>query len=389
MYVGLTLLFGALLAVPEVQSWFWFRWVPFSSLEFFVFLIPAALVVRLTKPLLKSKTTWLTLLMVLNLAYLLFLFPQPIPLLFAAFWFYTVLQWRRQKPNWGYLQGALLLLPLLLKGKTTEIQFWGLSYVTFRAFHLFMDKDLLKDLKFKDYFFFVFYFPAILAGPIDRLGRFRKSIEESWNQTKLDVSGFHLLAVGLLFKFIIAEWLDRTVVPLELHRAQEWVAAFYGYPVYLYFDFAGYSAMAIGFSRLLGIDLPMNFNKPWLSQNPQDFWRRFHISLGDWLRDYFFKPLYRLSHKFPVVGKSALARQSLALFLTFFLMGLWNGPHKNFLLSGALFGLYSMVHNAFLYWLKRSGREINSPAFVWLSRLIMLHFAALALLIFSGLPFRP
>ncbi|MBX3021705.1 MAG: hypothetical protein KF799_08530 [Bdellovibrionales bacterium] len=380
---------GGLLGWQGGASFSLLRWLPYSSLEFFVFLIPLFLAVGLLKSRLKSERVWLGLLQVLNAGYLLVLFPDPLALVFSATWFYAILQWRKRDKRWTWLQGALLLLPLLLKHNVHELQFWGLSYATFRAFHLFMDDALLVDFNFRRLFFFVFYFPALLAGPIDRWPRFKEALLASWKTPVVDFwpQASFWLALGLLQKFVLAEAVRRYWLPGTLNGASEWVAAFYSYPLYLYLDFAGYSAMAIGFSLLVGVSLPVNFNKPFLASDPQDFWRRFHITLGEWLRDYFFKPLYRHSARWP--GLSPLMRQNIALFLTFLLMGLWNGPRKQFVISGALFGIYSVVHNTFVYYAKQKGRAPATRGLkLWLSRLLMVHLAALALFIFSGMPFR-
>jgi len=365
------------------------RWTPYSSLEFFAVFVPLFLLLALCKRRLGSERNWVGALMLLNALFLLALFPQPAPLLFAAVWFFAILKWREKDKSKAWLQGLLLLLPLILKNNTKEIQFWGLSYATFRAFHLFMDDQLLKDLNFRRLFFFVFYFPSLLAGPIDRWPRFQESLKQSWLRPAAEFwpSAFQWLALGLVQKFVLAEAVRRYGLPATYTATQDWIQAFYAYPLYLYLDFAGYSAMAVGFSLLIGVALPVNFDKPFLAANPKEFWQRFHISLGEWLSDYFFKPLYRmLSLKAQL---SPLMRQNLSLFMTFLLMGLWNGPKKQFLLSGALFGLYAVVHNTYVFRNKQKGQvPVRTPLKLWLSRIVMLHLACLALLIFSGIPFR-
>lgn len=379
---------GGLLAVPGATTFSILRWTPYSSLEFFFFLVPLFLLVGLAKPMFRSERNWIIGLNVLNLAYLLVLFPQPVSLAFSAVWFYAILKWREKDKKRVWLQGALLLLPLFLKSNVHEIQFWGLSYATFRAFHLFMDDALLVQLNFSRFFFFCFYFPSLLAGPIDRWPRFKEALARSWREPIVAAwpQAFFWLLLGLNQKFIWAEGVRRYWLPTTLASAKDWVAAFYSYPLYLYLDFAGYSAMAVGFSLLVGLQLPINFDKPFLASSPTDFWRRFHISLGEWLRDYFFKPLYKFTARWPQL--SPLTRQNISLFMTFLLMGLWNGPRKQYILSGALFGLYSAVHNTYVFRQKQKGVvPKQTPLKLWLSRLVMLHLAALALLIFSGMPF--
>lgn len=372
----------------DVQSLFFFRWTPYSSLEFFLLLVPAFLLLALLRPLFRIESRWIAVIELANLLFLVVLFPQPIQLFLSATWFFALLKWRERQPKLGLLQGALLLLPMLIRHNAKEIEFWGLSYVTFRVFHLFIDQALIKTLTFRSFFTFAFYFPSLLAGPVDRFPRFKEALSKSWSRPVAEfwVQAFSWLALGLTQKYVFAEAVRRYWLPSHPSTVSDWISAFYSYPTYLYLDFAGYSAMALGFSLLIGVELPLNFNKPFLSSNPQDFWRRFHISLGEWLRDYFFKPLYFQSSRWP--GLSPLARQNICLFLTFFLMGAWNGLHKPYLISGSLFGIYSAVHNTYVYRLKQKG-QWNPPttARLWLNRVLMLHLAALALLVFSGLPF--
>jgi membrane protein involved in D-alanine export len=164
----------------------------------------------------------------------------------------------------------------------------------------------------------------------------------------------------------------------------------YWYFLHLYFDFAGYSFMAVGFSNLMGIYVPPNFNKPFLSRNPQQFWRSFHITLGDWLNDYFFKPLYKWISKKKQFKTFPLLRQNFALFSTFTLMGCWNGFQLHFIVSGMLFGLYSVVHNSYIYYSHRKFgydfifRSLPDPIVKWVSIVLLFHFAAFSIYIFSG-----
>ena len=156
---------------------------------------------------------------------------------------------------------------------------------------------------------------------------------------------------------------------------------------YLFFDFAGYSLLAIGAGNFIGIDVPINFNKPFLSVNPKEFWKRWHKSLGDWLNDYFFKPIFKdLTSR--GVFKS-ITRQNIALLLTFTLMGFWNGFELHFILSGILFGIYSVIHNYYVYRCKKTKRDVLfgslSPTIVrFISIFMMFNAVTFAIYIFSG-----
>jgi len=169
----------------------------------------------------------------------------------------------------------------------------------------------------------------------------------------------------------------------------------YAYYFYLFFDFAGYSWMALGIGKMMGMTVPVNFTNPFVAVNPQDFWRRFHISLGDWLKDYFFTPLFMFMTRKKGLKKYPLLRQNIALVATFVLMGCWNGFHKKFILSGLLLGVYSMIHNTYIYQCKKKDRDVvfgkmNAKLVKVLSIIIMFNAVAFALYIFSGrCPFIP
>ena len=183
-------------------------------------------------------------------------------------------------------------LPLAVPG--AQLGFLGISYVTFRSLDvIFGIRDrLIVSLPADEFFAFLFFFPAISSGPIDRYRRFSRD----WNRPRLaaefwkDLDGaVHRIFTGFLYKFLLAAsiktyWID------GLGTGGLWntLSYMYGYSLYLYFDFAGYSAFAVGVSFVLGIHTPENFNRPFLAGNIKDFWNRWHISLSTWLRDHVY-----------------------------------------------------------------------------------------------------
>jgi membrane protein involved in D-alanine export len=172
------------------------------------------------------------------------------------------------------------------------------------------------------------------------------------------VSRLGKFVLGLLFKFIIAETIRRLILSNLMNDGSFFFHAQYAYAYlfYLFFDFAGYSLLAIGAGNFIGIQVPINFNKPFLAVNPKEFWKRWHKSLGDWLNDYFFKPIFKdLTSR--GIFKS-ITRQNIALMLTFTLMGFWNGFELHFILSGMLFGLYSVIHNYYVYRCKKAKKDV-------------------------------
>jgi len=161
----------------------------------------------------------------------------------------------------------------------------------------------------------------------------------------------------------------------------------YSYLIFLFFDFAGYSLLAMSFAKFIGISLPHNFNKPFLAVNPKEFWQRWHKSLGDWLNDYFFKPIFKdLTTK--QIFKPII-RQNIALLSTFTLMGFWNGFEPHYIVSGVLFGVYSIVHNYYVYLCKKNKKDVffgtlNPKIVTLISIVFMFNAVAFSIYIFSG-----
>ena len=275
------------------------------------------------------------------------------------------------------------------------ISFAGLSYASFRMISYYMDHvPGEKQADFISYFNFLAFTPTILIGPIDRFRRFKNSQDNGFNfvTTNNFISGWNSLVKGVVFKFIMAELIQRYWLSLFPAESTHWlhmINGMYAYYLFLFFDFAGYSFMALGIGKMMGIAVPVNFTNPFVATNPQDFWKRFHISLGDWLKDYFFSPLYMYFSRKKRLKKFPLVRQNVSLIMTFLLMGCWNGFHINFVLSGILFGLYSAVHNTYIVQCKKAGKDIvfgnlNKTVIKYISIFIMINLVSIALYIFSG-----
>lgn len=383
---------AVILSVPKVREFNVLNWDPFLSLQFFIAVIPMVVAMLAAKRLFRQILSFTSLLFILNAIYLLFLFSKPVHIFIFGGYYYFVHQLSLHT-DWKYsrlLSLGFCVLPLLLSRSTKEVQFLGLSYITFRAFHLIMEREKFRQIDFRSYFVFLTFFPSVLAGPIDRFGRFKSDLDTGYDGLSYSsfANGLFLIVFGLFQKFVLSEFirqwaLERVIVGF----AQHWIDMYF-YSAFLYLDFAGYSAMAIGLGGLFGIQLPENFNKPFLSKNPQDFWQRFHITLGQWLKDYFFLPLYKWFHSSSKLKSWPLLQQNAALILTFLLMGYWNGSQKHYLISGLLFGVYSAAHNSYLYYVRR-GRLTDYFGHMGrfgraLAIFITVNFACMALYIFSG-----
>jgi alginate O-acetyltransferase complex protein AlgI len=224
----------------------------------------------------------------------------------------------------------------------------GISFFTFTQIAFLVDVSRRKVAETEPihYGLFVTYFPHLIAGPVlhhaEMMPQFRKAetYRVQWDKV---ASGINMFAIGLGKKVLIADLISTQVNASfaaagthGLGTAQAWVAAFsYGWQIY--FDFSGYSDMAIGLSRLFGVNLPLNFDSPYQSRSIIDFWRRWHMTLSRFLRDYLY---------FSLGGNRAgLMRRYGNLMVTMVLGGLWHGAGWNFALWGALHGAYLMLNH--------------------------------------------
>jgi membrane protein involved in D-alanine export len=289
----------------------------------------------------------------------------------------------------------VIALPMILYKFDVEPMYKiiGISYITFRSVQAMVDSKNQGSMSFVEFTSFLLFPTTLLAGPIDRSYRFQEDLKNGYKNLNLKNigKGWDILILGILFKFVIADavnrfWLSNSDATSK--NILDMINSGYAYTTYLYFDFAGYSAMAVGLSIMIGIFVPMNFNHPYLAPNPQDFWRRFHITLGLWLTDYFFKPLYKYLHGFKFLKGRRLLIQNISIVSTFLLMGFWNGLTWYYILSGFLFGIYSAIHNSYIVYVKKGGYDIFSyfPKVISinLKRFLMINASVLALYFFSG-----
>lgn len=242
--------------------------------------------------------------------------------------------------NLGLL-ATLKLIPLW----TTQSLGWllplSLSFYCFQSLSYTIDLyrgEISATRNYPGYLAAALFFPSITAGPIPRQGKLLEQFARPFVFTAEDGGrALVLMGVGLVEKLLIADYLANNLVNRvfdtpALYSSLEILAGVYGYALQLFFDFSGYTNIALGAALLLGIELPENFRRPYLSVNVAEFWRRWHISFSEWLRDYLFDVLPK-RRKFPVLS------YSYAFLVTMMLGGLWHGISWTFLIWGALHGL--------------------------------------------------
>jgi membrane protein involved in D-alanine export len=379
--------------------------LPFSGFGFFVLSFVMLGLLHGFREHLSRLMSYPTLVALLTCSYVLLAVPRGhLLLVYALILFFLVHQYRERKLPLALVL-VVLIFPLLVSklrlslpedmaATLPALGVTGLSYFTFRGIQMMMDSRHQPVLSFRQTVSFLLFPPALLAGPIDRSHRFCGDLDRGYQQlTKQNLlTGLRLMAEGYVLKNLFAElvdswWLAR--FPVSSDALSDMLGQAYGYTAFLYFDFAGYSLMAIGLALTMGINLPANFDKPWLAMNPKEFWQRFHITLGSFLNDYFFKPIYKNLAGRSFFRRHRLAAQNISLFLTFTLMGCWNGLTWYYVTSGMMFGLASVLHNSYARRLYEGlPGTAPDPLHLRLYRLagwaVLFNYVVCALYLFSG-----
>ena len=259
----------------------------------------------------------------------------------------------------------------------------GLSFITFRSLGYVIDvyrKTTPATTRYFDYLAFVAFFPTLIAGPVVRSKELLPQFDKAELTNEQGVEAIFLILTGLIKKVAIADMLgsnlvDRVFDQPQLYSSLETLAAIYGYALQIYCDFSGYSDIAIGSALLLGFKLPTNFNSPYRAQNLRDFWKRWHITLSNWLFDYVYISIGGLRKR-----RFNLYRN---LFLTFLIGGLWHGAAWTFVIWGGLHGLGLSVSH---WWNgRRTSHAKQSSWFVKaICTMATFHFVCLTWVVFRS-----
>ncbi len=220
----------------------------------------------------------------------------------------------------------------------------GISFYTFKTISYVVDvyKGKIEPTEsWLDYLFYLSFFPALAMGPIVRAREFLPQLRDNKEPTKQMIySGFWLVLLGVIKKAVFADYLaqysDIAFGSADGYSGFELAMAMIGYTMQIYCDFSGYSDMAIGLGRIMGFDLGINFNFPYRSLNPTEFWKRWHITLSMWLMDYVYIPLGG--------NRKGKLRQYFNLVATMLIGGLWHGAAWNYIVWGGVHGVGLIVH---------------------------------------------
>ncbi len=254
----------------------------------------------------------------------------------------------------------------------------GISFFTFRSISYIVDVyrcQMPAVRNIIDYVFFLTFFPPLLAGPVVRAKDLIPQIKANPIASRVMVSeGFFLIMTGLIKKVVIADYIsgnfvDRIFDNPALYSGFENLVGMFGFTLQLYCDFSGYSDMAIGIALLLGYRFKNNFNSPFKSQNPTEFWRRWHISLSTWLRDYLYIPLGG--------SRTSRFRARFNLLCTMTIGGLWHGASWMFLIWGVWNGLLLVIHKEIKSLFPKRAADYVNP---WWKKIanIMITFTLIA-----------
>lgn len=268
--------------------------------------------------------------------------------------------------------------------------FIGLSYICFRVIQVIIETydGIIKEINILQFIEFILFFASLSSGPIDRSRRFNEDDDRIWTSieyAELLATGLYKLILGIFYNIVCSGvFYSILQIYFEGHYDVIHIIGYaYTYGLYMFFDFAGYSMMAVGTSYILGIKMPDNFNMPFLSIDIKDFWNRWHITLSSWFRDFIFTRFIlestrkkRFSHR--------LIGAVVGLFLTMFIMGLWHGLESCYIIYGIYHGCIMAIYEVYQNMSNFYKRNKNKKWYIVCSWFINLNVIMFGFLIFSG-----
>lgn len=305
--------------------------------------------------------------------------------------------WRLPKRTRPLLWAAVILalgpLGLIKLGEVWQpfslFRLMGASYMSFRAVQVLLDiyDGRLQKLRPVALGYFLLFFPAVSSGPIDRYRRFLSDLDrppDREHYRTLLAQGIWKLAGGCVSAVVVSGFIQQYwLAALPASGFGATLSYMYGYTFYLFFNFAGYSSMAIGTGYLLGIQMPENFNQPFLSVDMKDFWSRWHISLSTWLRDYLYSRFVMKSLKQKRFSNPRTASY-LGYVLNMMAMGAWHGLQPQYLLYGVYHSALMCLNEVLDLHCKPFRSFKNHGAGQVVCVLVTFHLFSFGLLIFSG-----
>lgn len=294
-----------------------------------------------------------------------------------------------RKSKCAQYAGIIVLLAFLCLYKYAEARnanimvSLGVSFFTFNAISYLADvaKGEVAPAPFVRVALYLSFFPRLASGPLQKAGDFFAQLDGERTITRKSLSaGLQIYCFGLFKKLVLADrlsvFVDEVYATPAAFSGLSILLALVSYSLQIYFDFSGYSDMAIGTGAMLGFDLPRNFNMPYRSQNVTEFWRRWHISLSSWIRSYIYIPLGG--------NRKGSIRQGVNLLVAMTLCGLWHGAAWTFVLWGFVHGCALLVHKQFTRMCKRSNTDKASAFGKTVSVVLTFAFVSFAWVLFRA-----
>ena len=374
--------------------------VPFESLTFFYVLGIVLLLAAVCGLLGKGLKVFS---LAANVLMILFIFNTPLKLLYlCSFCIFSlalvlIYQALRKKGKNAVVGAAFIILGILplfisklggiLPGGT--FTFLGISYITFRLIQtiIILYDGIITGIDPLGFLYFLMFFPTIGSGPVDRYNRFLEDFTKKISKEEYAVmlkEGVWKLMSGVLYSFGFAALINTFFLSKMTGNSVLHIWGYmYAYTFFLFFNFAGYSNMAIGAGYILGIKVPVNFNMPFLAKDLKDFWSRWHISLSTWFRDYIYTRVAVLSVS-KKWFKNVYMGSYLGYFIAFLTMGLWHGLTLRYIIYGLYYGVLMCLNDILdnkVKWFKKIKRKDK-----WALPLMLITFNLIAfgMLIFSG-----
>ncbi len=310
---------------------------------------------------------------------------------------YQYIRGKHGRIVWIYRVFVFLTITPLILCKLCELkslnqmgwfQFIGISYLTFRVVQIIIElyDGVIEEIKVLDFAGFLIFFPTFSCGPIDRSRRFVQDFRQTYGRKEyLEMfgAGLEKMAWGLLYKFVLANLWYKLMGMVAAKTALNMIAYAYTYGFYMFFDFAGYSLMAVGTGYMLGIKVPDNFNKPFISRDMKDFWARWHISLSEWFRDFIFTRFIMTSMK-KKRFKTRLTTASVGFIINMLVMGVWHGLAIQYIIYGLYHGILLALTEIYQKKSKFYKRNRKKKWYQVMSWGITMNLVMFGFLIFSG-----
>ncbi|WP_298836085.1 D-alanyl-lipoteichoic acid biosynthesis protein DltB [Clostridium sp.] len=307
---------------------------------------------------------------------------------------------KKFKQKWLLWIIVLIGISPLIYSKTSnifmhrELGFLGISYLTFKIIQMLIQiyDGYITKINIFDLIYFILFFPTLSSGPIDRSIRFMEESNKALGTRQYIEylgEGIYKILQGVGYKFLIGYYIQKhfiNILLLNQHTLGNVVKYMYSYSFYLFFDFAGYSLIAIGVSYILGIKTPENFNLPFISKDIKDFWNRWHMSLSFWFRDFIYNR-FVMSAIRGKWFKSRYTASYLGYMINMITMGFWHGVQLNYIVYGAYHAIL-LIGTDYLQRKPFYKKFKNKTYFKVASTLLTFNLVCFSFLIFSGYLFK-